>query len=614
MLKICHFKKYKNKAFTLIEVIIVVSIIALLSTVVLYANIKSSLEKARDSKRKQDLNKLVRIFEDYYNDSLAYPRPNPGYGTISGADWGMEFHNITLPKDPLSPVQTYYYDSDSSQTYFVLYAKLENKDDGDITLSGCKDGCGPNLAYNYAIHSSNVQMIAGVPFYQGQGQGGEGGGGGGGGGGTPVPTPTKFFGAPTPAGPTPTFNPTPPVNCSQLCNMNQCCAGCWCGDFSNPPGVHCEGGQYCFFETLLDEGYPYSYPYGWECVTNDGCALIPTPTPTSSPNIWGVMMGQRVPTPTTTMIPTRLALAQNLGAKKYRPPDVDLAAVPPTCSTCQAFKNAGFDIILTVRNDSTNRTPPSDINAYKTKIGQVLDNVQPALLVVENEENSSYFYIGTTDQYHAELAAACSVAHSKGYKCTNGGIVSLLAVLLTGYNYYQQGSYPQADSYFSRTLNDEDFNGNSYYSIYHANPAAFFAVPAIQDMINKGLALINGYAADGADYLNFHWYEYDAPALAETANYLASKGLNVITNEVGQQEETIDLGLGEVTYNASNPFVQQVTDIMSEIQSQYNNSQRFPIAVWFSIDINQNQKAYALNNMDGSLRTNGDVFKSFPKQ
>lgn len=268
MFKTCR-NKYKFKGFTLIEIIIVVSIIALLSTVVLYANIKSSLEKARDSKRKQDLNKLVRTFEDYYNDRLVYPQPNPGYGTISGADWGMEFtqYNITLPKDPLSPGQTYYYDSDTyNQTYFVLYAKLENKDDTDITLTGCQDGCGPNLAYNYAIHSSNVQMIAGVPFYQGQGQGG---GGGGGGGGTPIPTPTGFYGAPPPTGPTPTFNPTPPVGCLQLCEHNQCCNGCWCGYFSSPPGTNCVGSQYCYFETGIDPRTGYSY--GWECRGSQQC-------------------------------------------------------------------------------------------------------------------------------------------------------------------------------------------------------------------------------------------------------------------------------------------------------------------------------------------------------
>jgi len=150
------------------EVMIVISIIALLSTVILYANIKGALEKARDSKRKQDLNKLVRTLEEYYNDFLYFPEPNLDKGTISDVDWGKPYtqYNITLPKDPLSPSQDYYYLSDAyNQSYFVIYAKLENKDDGDIILTGCKDGCGPNLAYNYAVHSSNVQMIEGVPFY-----------------------------------------------------------------------------------------------------------------------------------------------------------------------------------------------------------------------------------------------------------------------------------------------------------------------------------------------------------------------------------------------------------------------------------------------------------------
>src|SRR3990167_10228254 len=100
MSKPCRFK-FPLKGFTLIEVIIVISIIALLSTVILYANIKGALEKARDSKRKQDLNKLVRTLEEYYNDFLYFPEPNLDKGTISDVDWGKPYtqYNITLPKD-----------------------------------------------------------------------------------------------------------------------------------------------------------------------------------------------------------------------------------------------------------------------------------------------------------------------------------------------------------------------------------------------------------------------------------------------------------------------------------------------------------------------------------
>lgn len=253
--------KGKPQAFTIVEILIVIAILAVLGTIAWGASIKSSLQKARDSKRKQDLNKLVRLFEDYYSDRLNYPQPNPGEGTISGVRWGDPFpqYNFILPGDPLSPSQQYYYESDTyKQYYFVIYAKLENTSDDDIETVGCIDGCGPNLAYNYVVHSSNVIMLAGLASVEAQGGGGDGGGGG-----VPIITNAPTGMMPFPTGPTPTLNLLPPPNCNSVCELNQCCRACWCGAANfNDGGEFCGNNFKCWMQTS---------PNKWLCAFEQQC-------------------------------------------------------------------------------------------------------------------------------------------------------------------------------------------------------------------------------------------------------------------------------------------------------------------------------------------------------
>ena len=70
----------KNRGFTLLEMLIVMTIISILTSV-LWANFFSSLAKGRDSRRKQDLEAISRALELYYNDNKAYPTAIPGPAT-----------------------------------------------------------------------------------------------------------------------------------------------------------------------------------------------------------------------------------------------------------------------------------------------------------------------------------------------------------------------------------------------------------------------------------------------------------------------------------------------------------------------------------------------------
>lgn len=235
-------RRYFFTGFTMVELLIVISIIAILVGIVFAGNIQSSFQKAHDNKRKQDLNKMLRVLEDYYNDNQAYP-PNkqvyPLDGTIENAPWGGPFGSYAaqLPQDPQFPVRSYFYQVDVNRRFFVIYAKLENKDDGEIERTGCKTGCGPKNSYNYAVYSSNVVMIAGLPNGE-----------------SPPSGPT--------ATPSPTFNPNPPVDPNAICNDNQCCRAHWCG-----AGSSAQGGSFCGNNRVCRN----TGQSGWQCFYKPDC-------------------------------------------------------------------------------------------------------------------------------------------------------------------------------------------------------------------------------------------------------------------------------------------------------------------------------------------------------
>jgi prepilin-type N-terminal cleavage/methylation domain-containing protein len=66
-------KKLKN-GFSLVELLVVISIIGVLSAV-LMINFVGTRERSRDSQRIQDLNSLKNALRLYYNDFQAYPSP-----------------------------------------------------------------------------------------------------------------------------------------------------------------------------------------------------------------------------------------------------------------------------------------------------------------------------------------------------------------------------------------------------------------------------------------------------------------------------------------------------------------------------------------------------------
>lgn len=146
-------KTGKQKGFTLIELLVVMAILAILSTVGLNSFRHSQL-RARDTRRKSDLEQVQRALEMYYSDYNSYPAA--AGGLISTFNWGDEFKDskgtVYMTELPTDPTNNPDYCYQSIGTEYQLYAKLENSEDPKI---GGPYTCNNDGSYNYGVASPN---------------------------------------------------------------------------------------------------------------------------------------------------------------------------------------------------------------------------------------------------------------------------------------------------------------------------------------------------------------------------------------------------------------------------------------------------------------------------
>ena len=171
-------KNKKEKGFTLVELLVVISIIGLLSTLAI-VSLNSAKIKARDTVRKSDLAQIRTALELYFDDNDAYP-PSPcgydcnGYYYSHNDTWDVfEAYLVPymkVPKDPLGGTSspwngghTYAYGNVGDAVYspqYDLTANLESTSDSDrcevknyMFRFGELEWCGP---YSKQIYEASM--------------------------------------------------------------------------------------------------------------------------------------------------------------------------------------------------------------------------------------------------------------------------------------------------------------------------------------------------------------------------------------------------------------------------------------------------------------------------
>lgn len=110
--------------FTLIELMVVIAIIGLLSSVVLAA-LNGARIKGRDARRLADVKQIQTALELYYSDNNSYVTTAAGGVTVTSALGGTLAPNYiqTVPKDPSrtdDATNGYLYCSTDGQSYAIL--------------------------------------------------------------------------------------------------------------------------------------------------------------------------------------------------------------------------------------------------------------------------------------------------------------------------------------------------------------------------------------------------------------------------------------------------------------------------------------------------------------
>jgi type IV pilus assembly protein PilA len=160
------FSSKKQCGFTLVEILLVVSLIAILFGILLFGN-QAQLFKSYDAVRKSDLYNIKSALENYYSDHDCYPPDSQLLQILSACD-STEAFSPYLTKVPCDPREhtPYAYVPDDNLACpqaFRLYANLDHPTEDTVTSVCSPQGCGPEIAYNFDVPSDNLPTTPDSP-------------------------------------------------------------------------------------------------------------------------------------------------------------------------------------------------------------------------------------------------------------------------------------------------------------------------------------------------------------------------------------------------------------------------------------------------------------------
>lgn len=139
----------KKSGFSLLEILVVTSIIGLLASAVVFSY-SSFLKQSYDARRKTDIENLRAAVEQYRSNNNTYPAaidfsdPSAGLCDPGGCTAGVYLEK--LPSDPKTE-NTYFYQQNGANDY-LLCACISN---GGTTSSGSCGPCPSLNSCNYCV-------------------------------------------------------------------------------------------------------------------------------------------------------------------------------------------------------------------------------------------------------------------------------------------------------------------------------------------------------------------------------------------------------------------------------------------------------------------------------
>ena len=169
-------KKLRKTGFTLVELLVVISIMAIL-TVVISSSFRTVQMKSRDARRKSDLGSISKALNMYYNDVGAFPRVSDQYGidvnelmNNSGNKFAIDVgskevvYMIEMPRETTAGLKNYKYVVSSTGKSFKVFVNLENTEDmsclpkTDCVIGGINYLSESDIGCCYGISSSNISI------------------------------------------------------------------------------------------------------------------------------------------------------------------------------------------------------------------------------------------------------------------------------------------------------------------------------------------------------------------------------------------------------------------------------------------------------------------------
>jgi hypothetical protein len=190
------------------------------------------------------------------------------------------------------------------------------------------------------------------------------------------------------------------------------------------------------------------------------------------------------------------------------------------------MKAAGIELVLTVRNSTTNNDLPlpgdgSMDAAFQSALRAMIDQLHPDYIVYGNEVNSADKYSGTVAQFQRLMALGHAVASSKGV--LDGGTALM-------------GSVTAHATYADILATEGKARASAFKK--SAGMAAFS-----QGTADKANAYIDACKAAGLDFFVWHSYFADPSAILDIKRYVEKRfGGPSFINELGWRTGSASTG------------------------------------------------------------------------